>query len=214
MKKLFPHRLRRLKSDERGSYIIEFAVLSLPMMTLLMGGIELGYLAYAKSNVEGALREVSRLASTGSATEEELDTLLDSRIAIIRGASAEIERKSYSSFGAVGQPEPLEHDINGDGAVDVGDCFTDINGNGQWDADRGSDGLGDSEDVLFSGVTVTYPMIFKLTSTVINGGNDSMTISANAVIKNEPYSNVERPAPSKVCICASGKFWEDGECKS
>ena len=40
--------LRRLRQDERGSYIIEFALLSLPMMTLLMGGIELGYLAYAK----------------------------------------------------------------------------------------------------------------------------------------------------------------------
>src|SRR5690606_22913955 len=65
--------LSSLRRDERGSYVIEFALLCLPMMTLLMGGIELGYLAYSKSNVEGALREVTRLASTGSVTEEELD---------------------------------------------------------------------------------------------------------------------------------------------
>jgi len=211
--KPFRNPLRRLRRDERGSYIIEFALLSLPMMTLLMGGIELGYLAYAKSNVEGSLREVSRLASTGTATVEDLDDLLDARIAQIHGASAEVERRSYSSFGAVGQPEPLVNDIDSDGAVSaVGDCFTDINGNGQWDADRGTEGLGSSEDVLYYGVTVTYPMIFKLTSTVINGGHDNMTIKANAVIKNEPYSNIAKPLPEKICICASGETWEDGKC--
>ena len=193
--------LRRLRQDERGSYIIEFALLSLPMMTLLMGGIELGYLAYAKSNVEGALREVSRLASTGSATAEELDTLLERKIGQIKGAHAEIERRSYSSFGAVGQPEPLVSDVAPlGGEPGPGDCYTEINGNGQWDADRGSDGLGNAEDVLYYGVTVTYPMIFKLTSTVINGGKDDMTIEANAVIKNEPFSNIEIPPAKKECI--------------
>ena len=195
--------LRTLRHDERGSYIIEFALLSLPMMTLLMGGIELGYLAYAKSNVEGALREVSRLASTGSTTAEELDDLLESRVGQIKGASVEIERKSYSAFGAVGQPEPMVSDVEPfGGEPGPGDCYLDINGNKEWDADRGAEGLGGSEDILYYGVTVTYPMIFKLPSTVINGGHDSMTIEANAVIKNEPFSNLEKPAPQKECIPA------------
>lgn len=193
--------LSRLHRDERGSYIIEFALLSLPMMTLLMGGIELGYLAYAKSNVEGALREVSRLAATGGSTAEELDAILDAKIGQIKGAHAEIDRRSYSSFGAVGQPEPLTSDVEPlGGEPGPGDCYLDINGNEQWDADRGSDDLGNAEDILYYGVTVTYPMIFKLTSSVINGGNNDMTIEANAVIKNEPFSNIEVPDPEEECI--------------
>lgn len=193
--------LRRLRCDERGSYIIEFAVLSLPMMTLLMGGIELGYLAYAKSNVEGALREVSRLATTGSTTRDELDAMLNARIGAIHGASADIEVKSYTDFGALGQPEPLVSDVEPFGGTpSSGDCFTDINGNGTWDADRGASGLGNAGDILYYGVTVSYPMIFKLTSTVINGGESNFTIEANAVIKNEPYSNIAVPDPEEECI--------------
>ncbi|MBB4631379.1 TadE/TadG family type IV pilus assembly protein [Sphingosinicella soli] len=198
--KHLPNPLRRLRRDERGSYIIEFALLSLPMMTLLMGGIELGYLAYAKSNVEGSLREVSRLAATGGSTAEELDAILNSKIGQIKGASAEIERKSYTAFGAVGQPEPPTTLIPDGESPGPGDCFLDINGNGNWDADMGSDGLGNAEDILYYGVTVTYPMIFKLTSSIINGGKDNMTIQANAVIKNEPFSNIEIPPPEEVCI--------------
>jgi hypothetical protein len=198
-----PGLLARLARDTRGSYIIEFAVLALPMMTLLMGGIELGYLAYAKANVEGALREVSRLASTGSVTAEELDTILYSRIGNINGATAEIDRKSYSAFGAVGQPEPLVSDVEPfGGEPGPGDCYLDINGNKQWDADRGEEGLGGSEDILYYGVTVRYPMIFKLTSSVLNEGENEMTITTNAVIKNEPFSNIANPAPEKECIPA------------
>ncbi len=193
--------LLRLKRDERGSYIIEFAVLSLPMMTLLMGGMELGYEAYAKANIEGALREVARLASTGSATPEELDTVLHDRIRLMKGATIEVERKSYSSFGAVGQPEPLVSDVEPfGGEPGPGDCYLDINGNDQWDADRGSDGLGGSEDIVYYGVTVSYPMIFKLTSAVLNGGASNMKISTNAVIKNEPFGNATVPTPEKKCI--------------
>jgi len=191
---------RRLPKDERGSYIIEFALLSLPMMTLLMGGIELGYLAYAKSNVEGALREVSRLAATGGVTAEELDAMLDKKIGQIKGAHAEVERKSYTEFGAVGQPEPATTPIPEGDSPGPGDCFLDINGNGNWDSDMGADSLGNAGDILYYGVTVTYPMIFKLTSTVINGGHDNMTIEANAVIKNEPFSNIAIPPPDEVCI--------------
>jgi len=89
-----------------------------------------------------------------------------------------------------------------------------INGNGAWDADRGSSGVGGSEDILYYGVEVEYPMIFKLTSTVLNNGQPNIKISANAVIKNEPFSNVAKPVPEKICICPADKIWEDGACKS
>jgi Flp pilus assembly protein TadG len=206
--------LRRLFGDTRGTYLLEFAMISLPMATLLMGGIELGYHAYAKAKVEGALREVSRLAATGSATPEELDLLLNQRIDKISNATAEIETRSYSTFAEVDQPEPLTSDVAPlGGAPDVGDCFLDVKANETWDDNVGEDGLGGSEDILYYGVTVTYPMLFGLTSTIINGGHSDMTIEANAVIKNEPFGEADIPDPQEVCICPPDRVWEDGACR-
>jgi hypothetical protein len=171
------------------------------MATLLMGGMELGYLAYTKSKVEGALREVSRLAATGSATEEELDLLLNTRIDKIARASATIEKRSYSSFTDVAQPEPLVSDVVPlGGTPGSGDCYLDVNDNDMWDDDMGTDGLGGSEDIIYYGVSVTYPVLFGLTSSIINGGRDHMRIEANAVIKNEPFGNADTPTPDTKCI--------------
>lgn len=195
--------IRRVAHDTKGSYLVEFAMISLPLITILMGGIELGYLAFAKSNVEGALREVSRLASTGTATEAELDALIELKIGQIANSSSVIEKRSYSEFSDVAQPEPLVSDVEPFGGTpSVGDCYLDINDNDQWDSDQGSDGLGTSEEILFYGVTVTYPMLFGLTSTLINGGNPNFTIEANAVIKNEPFGNVDTTDPVTRCITA------------
>jgi len=207
-------RFRRLARNTRGTYLVEFAIISLPLMTLLAGGVELGYMAYAKSNVEGALREVSRLAATGEATSDELDALLNRKIGAINKATVEIDRRSYASFEDVAQPEPRTNadldPIGGD--PDVGECWTDMNPNGTWDEDRGAADLGGSEDILYYGVTVTYPLIFGLTASVLNGGDANMVINANAVIKNEPFGEVDDTDPEEVCTCPMGQSWIDGAC--
>jgi hypothetical protein len=197
----FTKRLRRIFRDTRGTYLIEFAMISLPLSTILMGGMELGYLSYSKSHVEGALREVSRLAATGTATEEELDALLNTKIDDIAGATAVIEKKSYASFRDVDQPEPLVSDVAPlGGEPGSGDCYLDVNANGSWDSDMGSGGLGGSEDIIYYGVTVTYPVLFSLSAPILNGGHDSMTIEANAVIKNEPFGEASEPEAARECI--------------
>jgi hypothetical protein len=194
-------RLRRLRGDERGSYLIEFAAISLPLSVMLMSGIELGYLAYAKSHTEGALREASRLAATGSYTEAQIDTFVKDRLKSIQHASVAIEKRSYKSFESVKQPEPLVSDVAPLGGVpSAGDCYSDVNDNGVWDEDMGDEGLGGSEDIVYYGVTVTYPVLFPLTAKLVTKSGNNMVIEANAVIKNEPYGNFDAPTPTTRCI--------------
>lgn len=195
------HFFREFSRDERGSYLVEFSLLALPMTMLIAGGVELGFLGYSEAKIQGALREVARAGATGSKTAEELDAMLNDRIGTIKGASVEIERKSYESFGAVGQPEPLVSDVEPLGGEPTdGDCYLDINGNDQWDADRGMSGLGAPGDILYYGITVTYPMFFSLTSNLLNKGNPNITITSNAVIKNEPFGDAVTSTPETKCI--------------
>ena len=56
-----PPVIRRLQRDQRGATIIEFAIISGPMLLLLMGGLELGYDSYVRSTMQS---EDSRTRST------------------------------------------------------------------------------------------------------------------------------------------------------
>ena len=58
-----PPVIRRLRRDQRGATIIEFAIISGPMLLLLMGGLELGYDSYVRSTMQGALNDAARTAA-------------------------------------------------------------------------------------------------------------------------------------------------------
>ena len=176
-----PRLLRRLRHDARGSYVIEFALLSLPMMTLLAGGVEIGYYAYAKAHVEGALRQVAREATTGTSTAEELDTLLKSKIDLLITPHVTIEKRSYTAFSDVNQPEPLVSDAEPlGGTPGTGDCYVDINNNDRWDEDRGAGGLGGAEDIIYYGVSVDYPMLFPAFGSTLGGTGGKMKVDAGS----------------------------------
>ncbi len=193
-------RAYRLYRNERGSYLIEFAAISLPLSVMLMGGIEIGYLAYSKSHTEGVLREVARMGSTGSVDADYIKEYTKKQLSSIANASIDIDIKSYSSFNNVAKPEPIVSDVEPfGGEPSAGDCYTDINGNGQWDADRGASGTGQAGDIVFYGVTVTYPVLFPLTASAF-GRSDNMTIESNTIFKNEPFGSNAPPPPSKECI--------------
>ncbi|MGB3723831.1 MAG: TadE/TadG family type IV pilus assembly protein, partial [Pacificimonas sp.] len=173
--------LSRLKREDGGSYIIEFAVLALPMMTMLMGAVELGYMSYTAARVEGTVREVSRLSATGYfVTDESTEDADDSSeggeededsaptsleliadfvaedLAGIPGVRFDIDVRSYQDFQDIQNPEPITQDADPiGGAPGPGDCFIDVTENGVWDANiPGSVGIGGSEDIVYFGLTV------------------------------------------------------------
>ena len=187
--------LTALKRNDRGTAAIEFALVTIPLSVLLMGSIEIGYRIYAMSVSNGAIREAARMASTGGYTGAQIDSEVIRHIhAFRRDAEVRIEKKSYSDFTGVGLPEPITS-----GSVESGTyCFQDVNGNGSWDRDRGRDGLGEAEDVIYYEVTTTYPTLFRFNESVL-GVEGSTKITLNTIVSNEPFA-VARPAtPATVC---------------
>lgn len=186
--------LRTLCSDTSGTYTVEFA-LSFPVLAmLLLGGFDLGYQTLKQSTLNGAVRDAARNAITKSAgcsqdRSERIEAEIRKAMAAynIDADSVTVEVRSYADgFGAVGKPEPLITDLNGNGRYDPGDSYTDINGDGQWSEDQGRLGdLGGPGDVVVYRAEVRSPNLFlKLP---LLGGKEWITLSASTVVRNEPY---------------------------
>lgn len=180
-------------SCDSGTTAIEFALILPALLLIIMGSIELSLYMFVQSSMEGASFSVSRLGKTGytdngstreqtirDALEDKLGFFLDTR-------ELQIESKTYDNFSSVEQPEPYV-DANDNGVRDDGENFTDMNGNGQFDQDRGALGPGDSGEVVV--YTVSYPwhvMTPFLTSAL--GENGVVTINSRFVVKNEPFND-------------------------
>ena len=194
--------LGRLLRDRRGSPVVEFALVLAPMMTLLMGGVEAGNVAYSRSILEGTLRVAARMATTGTFSTSDIDGYVRARLAAIGVPASDVTivRKAYKSFESVESPEPLTSDVAPlGGAPSSGDCYLDLNGDNHWSADAGSAGDGQSEDILYYGVKIRYPLLFGFMASEFGGVDGALTLSANTVVKNEPYGDARQPAAEK-CI--------------
>lgn len=188
--------LRTLLSRcERGASAVEFAMLLPVLCVVLIGTLEVGYKIYAVSVSNGAIREAARMASTGGYTGAQIDAFVVNQIhAFRKDATVSIVKKSYSDFTGVGLPEPVTSGSVASGTY----CFDDVNGSGSWEADQGTSGLGDAEDVIYYEVTATYPTLFNFSQKVLKF-NPSTKITMNTIVSNEPFAaNVSTP-PHNIC---------------
>jgi hypothetical protein len=69
----------------------------------------------------------------------------------------------------------------------MGETYTDVNGNGNWDPDEGSSGSGNAGDVVVYTVSYPWTITTPIMSSLI-GANGTYAITAHAVVKNEPYA--------------------------
>ena len=187
--------LKPIRRCDQGAALVEFALILPALLMFVMGALEIGYRVYAVSVVNGSLREAARMASTGGYTGAEIDQKVTSMIRDWRStANVAIVKRSYSDFTGVGLPEPITS-----GTVESGTyCYQDINKNNIWDADRGADGLGGAEDVIYYEVTMTYPTLMKFTQKAFGLGAVT-TVKQNTIVSNEPFAAVVRTPPPTVC---------------
>lgn len=194
--------LARLKRDRRGAAVVEFAFMLAPMMLMLLGGIEMGYLAYSKTVLEGAIKEASRMAATGQHSADEITAEVRARLGRIGadGDHVEIVTRAYGSFEDVHKPEPLTSDVEPlGGTPGVGDCYIDLNGDEEWSEDASEAGLGASEDIVYFEVTASYPVLFNFMEGLMDAEEGRKTLTANTTIKNEPFGEEREPA-EELCI--------------
>jgi hypothetical protein len=162
----------------------------LPVMILmLIGTIELSIVIFMGSSIEAAILEASRYGSTGttgasvSRQQRVLDILADKTYGLVDMDEVELETLVYESFADIGQPEPFVDD-DGNGVYTLGESFTDINGNGQWDDDMGAAGLGGPSDVVVYRVEYAWGIMSLLAQSVLG---DSFRHVSSIAVRNEPF---------------------------
>ncbi len=190
--KIRVRRSRNLASDRSGATIIEFAMVIPVLMILLMGLFDLVHQIYAQSILDGALQKAARDSAIegGAANAGTFDDQVWKMVKMVApGATYEAKRKSYSTFQSM-KPEDFT-DKNGDKICNNSETFTDINGNGTWDADPGLTGQGGAEDVTQYTMTVTYQRLFPVAG--LMGWPSTMSIAATTLLKNQPYDSQRVP---------------------
>lgn len=191
--------LARLRKEESGSTIIEFAMLAPTMLVLIMGAMDLSYRAYVTSVLEGEMQKAARDSGTEGVNAAKLNAI-EARVKtqvgrIVRNATFTQLRKNYSSYLGT-KPERFT-DSNSNGVRDAGECFDDANGNSQWDADPGNDGQGSAKDVVVYTMGVSYPRLFPMYGLL--GWSQTENITVRTYLRNQPYGTQVIPSTRTIC---------------
>lgn len=181
--------LGSLRTDKRGTALIEFALTAPVFLLILMGVFDYCWQLYAKQVLQGAVSQSARLSTLETYADDQtaLDAMVKDRVlTVFSNADVQFSRKAYESFDDVGKPEPLS-DLNGNGTHDPGECFEDMNGSGNWEADRGSAGNGGADDVVVYEVSMKFDRVLPVWRML--GQPQETTLSAATVLRNQPFDN-------------------------
>ncbi len=186
------NKIGKLFRQKKGATIVEFAIIAPTFLLLMLGSFDIGHTVYLQGVLKGAVLEAARDSTLESASNDlvAIDTLVTDRVkTVMPTAQLEFDRKSYFQFTDVDRPEAFEDAPdaagNKNGKYDKGECFSDENGNGAWDPDVGTTGLGGPNDIVMYTVTVKYESLFPLYQMV--GLEQSKTVAATTVLRNQPY---------------------------
>lgn len=185
--------LDSLAANSRGATVVEFSIIAPVIGILLLGAFDVGHSLYMRTVLQGVVQKTARDSTLQDSGTPEEQQILDDRVraqakALANNANVEITRRYYRSFSEAAEARAEDWtDTNGDGKCDSGEPYEDANGNHVWDADGGNEGQGGAKDAVLYTVTVTYPRMFPLYKLI--GGSNTTTISADTVLKNQPYGD-------------------------
>lgn len=184
--------------NEDGTTIIEFAAV-LPLMCIaLLGGMDLCHREYAQSILSGSVQKIGRDTTLQGGADNIVINDAKVRASVLQiapDATFNFSR-TYLTRYRDAEGEPFS-DADGDGIREPGECYDDVNGNSQWDANVSSQGSGGADDVVLYKVTVTYPRLFPIANFL--GWDPKQTISADTALKNQPYATQNQPAVVARC---------------
>lgn len=182
----------RCLGDARGAAATEFALVAPLFLLVLMGIFDFSMQLYAKSVLSGAVNRAARDSSleNNNASQAAIDAAVTAQVrAVFQDGALTYTRRAYDSFDDVNKPEPLT-DSNGNGTRDAGECFTDTNSNGSWDALRGNNGQGTGDEVVLYTATMNLTRLFPAWKML--GQPQVSTIRASTVLRNQPFNTNNR----------------------
>lgn len=192
----FLHRLRR---NQDGATIVEFAFVAPVFVVLIMGLFDLAHTGYTNSLLQGSMQRAGRastlenVASRNNSTEAAVREQLQN---IIPGGTITFTRRAYFDFEDVGQPEEFD-DLNTDGVCNNNEPFEDDNGNGSWDADKGEASFGGARDAVLLTADISYPRLFPMAELI--GLDRTVNLQASTVLRNQPYDTQDITVEVRNC---------------
>ncbi len=195
--------LQRLRQDQRGATLVEFALIAPPFLIMLMGLFDLTYNQYTSAMLNGAIQKAARDSSIegASGSSAAIDANVTKAVqAVSVNATLQFDRKTYSDFTNVNRGEDF-NDLDSSGVCDNGEPYEDANGNGKWDADVGTSGFGSARDAVLYTVTVNYRRAFPIFA-LMPGQGEFMTLRSSTVLRNQPYGQQSVAAAPAMGNCA------------
>lgn len=191
--------LRKIRRDQRGVSAVEFGLTAPILFLVISGTLDMAQGYYVNTVLQGALNAAGRKSSLQSGPNDatKLDTAVSTMIKYaMPKASVTFTRKNYAQFSSVGRPEDFTDTIKNN-TYDPTECFVDMNGNGIWDSDMGSNGLGGANDVQVYKVSVSYKPMFGFGSYLGLPTNQKM--QGTTILRNQPYSTQATRTGVSVC---------------
>lgn len=200
-------RLRALVADRSGLAAVEFAILAPITVTLATVGfsgvmlhagavsLEMGAAAAARASIIGAIpagttrpAEIRRIVTEhvcppgGGFCYWDSDWQAESDDGVF--SPLRIEMRAYVDPRNIGRPEPFTDKKPYNGVYDIGEVFTDVNGNGAWDADMGRAEPGGSGDHVVFRLTMAQVVRHPMLTPVLGA---RLLHQAQIVVRNEPF---------------------------
>ncbi len=186
---------------QRGATLVEFALVSPLLILTILGILQVGLAGWAKSTLENSLRDSARFAVTGADDPASGKSRADAILDLVEQRMSDFPKnptgvmtlttKVYPSFEDIGRPEP-END--GNGVCDAGESFTDINGNGSFDADAFATGFGAANQVVIYEIQFPLQAIIPLIGEFLPVAN-LFNLKASAAVQNEPFTGAAAAEP-------------------
>jgi Flp pilus assembly protein TadG len=191
----FRKRARRILHDERGSHIVEFAVVAPVLLTMMMALFDITYRQYAIVMLQGALQKAARDGALESGGGVGADTALDAAVrdnfkrinSNLPNSAFTFTRRNFMNFTNAGEMEPSTGP-SGRCAPPAGMTtytYVDTNNSSSWD-DGALSGSGGASDVISYTVRVEFPNMFPVTGLL--GWSDRTVMSATTLLRNQPYN--------------------------
>ena len=178
----------RLRADQRGVSVLEFALGAPVFFAVLLSAMDFAHTLYVKASLQGEIELAARNSSLETAPTSL--TAIDSRLRaqiqrLNKSAVVTFERKAYQAYtNVVVKAEPYT-ETSGDSSCNHGETYSDLNNNGSWDLDSGQVGLGSAGNIIQYTVNISYPRLFPLVGRVTGSPNVNLTIKT--FLRNQPY---------------------------
>ncbi len=181
--------VNRLDRNQDGAALTEFALVAPVLILMIMGIFDMAHSGYTNSLMNGAMQKAARdlTLETGVVNQTDIDDAVVAQIRnVVPGtATVELVKLSHFEFEDIGQPEEFT-DTNANGQCDSGEPYIDYNNNGQWDTNRGSEGIGGAKDAVLYTVNVSYDRLLPMA--YLAGLSETINLSASTVLRNQPYA--------------------------